>query len=646
MDVFSGDLHPENPEPSGCAALSSLLSLLPKIAGVVWTTDLELRLTALTGAGLRSLRISPSACTGKPIGILFAGPQQKPLEAHRRAAQGQSCSFHAAIEGQQIEAHVEPLLGPGGKVAGVLGVALEGTGRAAAERALRLSEQNYRLLIEDAPYAICRTSANGQILQANRAMMEMLGYEPESESALLERELPSIFVSPERFEELRGKLAGGKTVQGVETTWVGRGGNPVEVRIGGRAVRDSGGGIICLDILSEDITERKRLEARLSQAQRMQAVGQLAGGVAHDFNNLLTVIGGQIEMALNQPLEGDLRQRLEDVRQAAERAAGLTRQLLAFSRGQVLQSKILDVNPLIGQLTGLLTRLIRENIELNFLPGRDLGLVRADPNQIEQVLLNLVVNAQDAMAAGGKLTIETSAVEIRGASAAAAGGENAAPAGSLEPGQYVLISVHDTGHGMDPQTQARIFEPFFTTKKTGEGTGLGLATVYGVVQQSGGQIHVESQVGMGSTFRIYLPRAAGEETAPHEPAAGVSLGGHETILLAEDERWVRKLVAAHLAELGYRVLAASDGAEALELARAHSGSIDLLLSDLVMPRIDGRQLAGELRGADPRLKVIFVSGYAGNLAEGQDFGAQGACFLPKPFTLQLLARTVREVLDV
>ncbi len=649
--MFSGVPCSEKPEPSKCAALSSLFTLVQKIPVVVWATDLEFRFTALSGAGLASLGVSPAECAGKPIGVLFACAQgrRNAMEAHRLALQGQGSSFQVAIKDREMEAHVEPLRGTGGRLTGVVGVALHGAGRAVAERALRLSEQSYRLLIEEAPYAICRATLSGQLLEANRAMLEMLRYQPGSEADLLERDLPPIFGSAAGFEQLRAKLLEGGTVQGLETTWLDRAGNPIQVRIGGRAVRDPAGEVLYLDILSENITGRKQLEARLSQAQKMQAVGQLAGGVAHDFNNLLTVIAGQIEMVLNRPLDGETRQRLEDVREAAERATALTRQLLAFSRGQVLQSKILDVNPLIEHLMGMLARLIRENIELNFVPGPGLGMVRADPNQVEQVLMNLTVNAQDAMPDGGKLTIQTSAVETPASSPPPPGVAEAppgAPSGLPPgPGEYVLISVSDTGHGMDPETQARIFEPFFTTKKTGEGTGLGLATVYGVVRQSGGHIQVESRVGGGSTFRIFLPCATGQEPVLHEPARTACPTGRETILLAEDERWVRNLLAAHLKDLGYQVLMASDGSEALEVARGHPGGIDLLLSDLVMPRVDGRELARELRKTDPRLHVIFVSGYAGEGLAGKDFNLPGAAFLPKPFSMQLLARTIREVLD-
>jgi two-component system, cell cycle sensor histidine kinase and response regulator CckA len=630
-------------------SVNSLLGLLERIPAIVWTTDLDSCVTALGGAGLRPLGISESDCAGKSIETLFPAADSDPgsLEAHRMAIEGHSGSFLAEVRGRDLEAHVEPLIGPGNCVIGTIGVAVDGAERAVTDLALRLSEQSYRLLVEEAPYAICRATASGQLLQANRAMMEMLSFEPGAEADLLECDLPLIFGSPAAFEDLRRTLAEGDTVQGLETSWRGRGGNEIQVRVGGRAVRDRGGRLLYLDILAENITERKQLEARLAQAQKMHAIGQLAGGVAHDFNNLLTVIGGQIEMVLAGALDEEIRLRLEDVRHASDRAAALTRQLLAFSRRQVLQVKIVDINRLIERLSGMLARLIRENIELVFLPGNDLGMVRADPNQIEQVLMNLAVNAQDAMPAGGKLIITTANVKIAARRGTAAVLRAEGQPGPPEPGEYILISVHDTGQGMDPETQARIFEPFFTTKKTGEGTGLGLAMAYGVVQQSGGHIQVESHSGEGSTFHVYLPRTGVAETeeAPPVRTAVVSPTGCETILLAEDERWVRKLVATHLEELGYRVLTASDGAEALEIARSHSGAIDLLLSDLIMPRVDGRQLAQQLRQIDPRLKVIFVSGYPGHGVAGNELEFPGARFLSKPVSMETLAHAVREVLD-
>jgi CheY-like chemotaxis protein len=316
----------------------------------------------------------------------------------------------------------------------------------------------------------------------------------------------------------------------------------------------------------------------------------------------------------------------------------LTRQLLAFSRRQVLQTKVVNLNQVVQHLMGMLRRLIKENVELTFLPSRDLGYVRIDPYQIEQVLINLTVNAQDAMPGGGQLTIETRNMRIE----SAAGRRD----DDVAPGDYVLILVRDTGHGMDREVQARVFEPFFTTKKTGQGTGLGLSMAYGVVQQSGGQIRLESKSGAGTTFRIYLPRVAGAE--PETLAAfspPPTPRGSETILLAEDENSVRELIGTYLEGLGYRVLTASNGAAGVALARESPQTIHLLLSDFVMPKMGGRELAGELKKMTPGLKVIFLSGYAGHAVSTQDLELPDALFLPKPLSLDLLAKTVRDVLD-
>jgi len=332
-------------------------------------------------------------------------------------------------------------------------------------------------------------------------------------------------------------------------------------------------------------------------------------------------------------LEPDLQRQLSQVRQAAERAATLTRQLLAFSRRQVLQTKVVDLNQNISSLTGMLARLINANIELRFVPGHGLGYVRIDPNQIEQVLMNLAVNARDAMPDGGRLTIETANARI------------VSSGSGPDAGDYVSITVRDTGHGMDPETQARIFEPFFTTKPAGKGTGLGLSMAYGVVKQSGGHIKVESAPGRGSAFVIYLPRVEAPEPANHCNSTTATRGGSETILVAEDDDTVRELVSGHLSSLGYRVLTAADGLAALKAARSHHGAIDLLLTDLIMPRAGGRELAVQWRRERPAVKVIFVSGYAGHRTAARDLEIPDAWFLPKPFSLDLLAKTVRGALD-
>jgi PAS domain S-box-containing protein len=406
-----------------------------------------------------------------------------------------------------------------------------------------------------------------------------------------------------------------------------------------RPLRASEGDIVGVIGVALDITERQRLADQLRQSQKMQAVGELAGGIAHDFNNLLMVMKGHAEMLLDQlPSAGPVRHSVEQMQHAAERAEGLTRQLLAFSRRQVLQPRVLDLNEVVGGMIKMVSRVIGENIELAFLPGSNLARVKADPSQMEQVVLNLVVNARDAMPSGGRLTIETSNVEIDRAYGARHAGMAAGP--------YVMIVVSDTGSGMDAATQARIFEPFFTTKGPGKGTGLGLATVYGVVKQSGGFIWVYSEVGHGTTFKIYLPQIVAEVEKPAEvPKSPRQTTGNETILFVEDEDSVRELVREYLSAAGYRMLEASDGEQALQISSAHSGPIHLLITDVVMPHLSGRELAARLSPARPDLKVLFISGYTDDNIFRSGVLEGGMAFLQKPFNLKTLAQKVREVLD-
>ena len=393
-----------------------------------------------------------------------------------------------------------------------------------------------------------------------------------------------------------------------------------------------------------DITDRKHLADQLRQSAKLQAVGELAGGVAHDFNNLLMVVKGHAEMLTDRlakipaDLSAPARQNVEQIQQAAERATGLTRQLLAFSRMQVLQPRVLDLNDAVAGMIQMVSRVIGENIELAFLPGAKLGRVKADPSQIEQVILNLVVNARDAMPEGGRLTIETLNVDLDH--------NYVQQHAVVEPGPYVMLTVSDTGSGIDPETQARIFEPFFTTKTQGRGTGLGLATVYGVVKQSGGYIWVYSEVGQGTTFKVYLPQVPSEveKSAPEKIVAGPA-PGTETILFVEDEESVRELVSEYLRGRGYTILEASDGVQALELAEKHAGKIHLLITDVVMPRISGRELATRLTAARAGLKVLYISGYTDDSIFRHGVLEGGMSFLQKPFNLKAIAQKVREVLD-
>ncbi len=404
-------------------------------------------------------------------------------------------------------------------------------------------------------------------------------------------------------------------------------------------ITGDGGTVVRLDGIARDITEERRLEEQFRQAQKMEAVGQLAAGVAHDFNNLLTVITSYSDLLLGDLESTDPRREdLEEIRKATMGAAGLTRQLLAFSRQQVLEPKVLDLNAIVSGAGNMLQRLIGEDIRLVTVLAPDLGAVKADPGQLEQVILNLAVNARDAMPEGGKITVETANAELDAAYAA-----EHIPVG---PGAYVLFSVSDTGVGMEEETKRRIFEPFFTTKEKGKGTGLGLATVYGIVKQSGGFVWVYSEPGHGTTFKIYLPRVNEKaEVVPRGTALPPSVRGTETVLLAEDAGPLRTVVRQILKRNGYTVLEAPDGKSALDKAAEHAGPIHLLLTDVIMPEMSGRQLAERLRARRPELKVLFVSGYTDNAIVRHGILEPGIAFLQKPFSPESLARKVREVLD-
>jgi signal transduction histidine kinase/CheY-like chemotaxis protein len=392
----------------------------------------------------------------------------------------------------------------------------------------------------------------------------------------------------------------------------------------------------CAIAIFRDITEQKTLEKQLRQTQKMEAIGQLTGGIAHDFNNLLGVIIGYSEI-LEQRLPPDdpLHKDCLQIKKAGQSAASLTRQLLAFSRQQVLEPKVLDLNAIVLNVEKMLRRLIGEHIDLRTSLDPTLGNVKADQSQIEQVILNLAVNARDAMAEGGKLLIETANVDLDQ--------DYARRHRPQLPGQYVLLSVADTGKGMDAETQAHIFEPFFTTKEVGKGTGLGLSTVYGVVRQSGGHIWVYSEPGQGTTFKIYLPRVARMVQAQQAPATpGDSMRGSETILLVEDEESLRGLTRSLLEDSGYTVLEAELPEAAVEIAARHGGPIHLLLTDMVMPGMDGRALAETLSPVRPEMKVIYMSGYTGFTPSG--LADSEVAWLAKPFTRQTLLRKVREAI--
>jgi two-component system, cell cycle sensor histidine kinase and response regulator CckA len=504
-----------------------------------------------------------------------------------------------------------------------------------ARQVLSESEARYRLLVENAAYGIFRTAPDGKFLDANNALATMLGYSSPNE--LLAVNISTVYARPEAREPLIAATIANGFADGLELDWVRKDGQPLMVRLSARLIREPNGETYFEGIV-ENVTEWRALETQLRQAQKMEAVGRLAGGVAHDFNNLLMVIKGHTELLLERtaPEHPDFR-KIDQIKKAADRAAGLTRQLLAFSRMQVMQPRVMDMNITINEMGKMLPSLIGEDIELAILTKPHLAHVKADAGQMEQVILNLTVNARDAMPNGGKLLIETSNVDLD------EGYARTHP--PLVPGRYVMLAVTDTGIGMDAATQAHIFEPFFTTKEKGKGTGLGLATVYGVVKQSGGFVWVYSELGKGTSFKIYLPRVDDRAEAESEKKRKEELPcGTGTILLAEDEKEVREVAREFLHLAGYTVMEAKDGAEALELAAKHAGTIDLLVTDMVMPGIGGRELATRLSALRPGLKVIYMSGYTeyANF-KNADFELHNV-MLQKPFTRALLATAVQKIL--
>jgi PAS domain S-box-containing protein len=507
----------------------------------------------------------------------------------------------------------------------------------AAQEGLRRSEMNFRSLVTNAPYGICRCNSAGQLLDVNPALLTMLGYSSARE--LVGKHLGGLYADTHHWFELADHLHSAAPFNGLIAEWQRKDGLGMVVRVSGRAVSD-GDKRTAFELFAEDVTEHRALEQQLRQSQKMEAVGRLAGGIAHDFNNLLMVISGYSEFLLDR-LGPDpaLRGPAQEIAGASQRASSLTRQLLAFSRKQMLAPKILDLNGVVTENLKMLTRVIGEDIELVMVPAPSLGAVRADAGQIDQVIMNLAVNARDAMPSGGKLTIENSNISLDE--------DYARFHAPLRPGDYVMLSISDTGLGMDSETQSHIFEPFFTTKGP-KGTGLGLSTVYGIIKQSGGYVWVFSEPGKGTTFKIYLPRVA-ERVEPAQVVASDETAfiepGSETILLAEDEANLRYLARQFLEKQGYKVIEAADGSVAMQIAVAHQGVIHLLLTDVIMPGMNGRELAQRISEIRPQTKVLYMSGYTENVIGHNGTLDAGVRLLQKPFTLRELKSKVREVLD-
>jgi PAS domain S-box-containing protein len=493
-------------------------------------------------------------------------------------------------------------------------------------------------VVEHAPYGIYRASTTGRLLQVNPALQKMLGYALEEE--LLSRSLATeIFRHNGEHQRLVELLSRTEEVKDMEMEWKKQDETPITVRCSGRRINDENGVAAYFEVFAEDVTEKRVLERQLRTAQKMEAIGRLSGGIAHDFNNHLGVIIGYSRVLKRQLGENNpLTEHALEIEKAGQRAASLTKQLLAFSRQQVLTPAVLSLNTLASEMDRMLPRLLGENIEVSLELDPELGSVKADQGQIEQVIMNLAVNARDAMPEGGKLKIQTANVVLDQIYTRNHPGSKA--------GDYVMLGVTDTGTGMDAGTLAHMFEPFFTTKERGKGTGLGLATVYGIVKQSNGYIWVESALGKGSAFQIYLPRHEGQPAA-EELKSGIveNLRGSESILLAEDSEALRKLAQSNLESAGFRVLSAQSGEEALEIATRHASTFDLLLTDVVMPGMNGRVLAEQLLPRQPGMKVLYMSGYTDSFIAGHGVLEPGTYLLHKPFTEEVLIRKVREVLD-
>lgn len=559
---------------------------------------------------------------------LLAGQTLTGVEVRRRKRDG---------TGVIINMSATPLWDENHRVRGMIAFLTDITAHKRAEEALRAAEEKYRGIYENALEGIYQTTPDGRYVSGNPALARMLGFESPAELIQGRQDIANEeYVVPELHQEFVRLMEEQGVVTNFEYQAYRKDGKTIWVSENAHAVRDADGKILYFEGSVQDITQHRELEQQLRQMQKIEAIGRLAGGVAHDFNNILMATASYAELLYRKVPDGDPRRwYVDEIVKATNRGAALTQGLLAFSHKQVFAPKLVDLNALISQQIEMLKRLISENIELCFLPGENLGTVRADPAQLEQVTMNLVINARDAMPNGGTLTIRTGRESSR---LVPAGAENSAAS-------YVVLTVADNGCGMDADTQSHIFEPFFTTKEQGKGTGLGLSTVFGIVKQSGGRISVQSEVGQGTTFSIHLP-CVEEGIQTEEPApSSVAVAGTETILIVEDEEAVRKSAAEFLTENGYKVLQAAEGSEALKIAEQYSHPIHLLLTDVIMPHMSGRELSERIAPIHPETKVLFMSGYSNNLLSERQILDSKYVLLQKPFLLTALGRCIREILD-
>jgi two-component system cell cycle sensor histidine kinase/response regulator CckA len=624
------------PAPALSEAERRLRTIVTKAPVVFFALDANGIFTLSEGHALQKLGLQPGEVIGQSVFKLYSDHPEI-LNHVRRALSGEEFSDLNELPelGICFETHWAPIRDADGKLAGTIGVAVDVSERKRNERARQEAETLYRSLVEQlsAVTYIAELGLEGEWLFVSPQIESLLGY------AALEWLADSAnwiqHVHPDDRQIV--SAAEDATLSGnsfrAEYRMFRRDGKLLWINDSGSLVPGPDGRQLLHGVIL-DVTEQKQLQSHLSQSQRMEAVGQLASGVAHDFNNLLTIIKGYSSLLIEQNPGGPDSHAIEEIQHAAERAASLTHQLLAFSRKQTLQPRVLDLSTIVHGLEMMLRRVLTENVELVIQSVPDVGFVKADPVQMEQVLINLVVNARDAMPKGGRLTIATAPHEVTADS-----GEGEA---LIRAGSYVTLSVSDTGTGMDAATRARIFEPFFTTKEVGKGTGLGLATVYGIIKQSNGHIEVESEPGKGATFRVSLPRVEQEPVVVRKTTmAETHRRGTGTILLAEDEPLLRELGETILTQAGYRVVTAPSPEALRSFVAKYDGKIDLLLTDVVMPGMSGPELVKVVKARWPEVRVLYMSGYADDEIEDLD---RDAGFLQKPFTPSELTAKIAEVL--
>jgi PAS domain S-box-containing protein len=625
-------------------AADNYRDLLANIHEIIFTLDVDGAVTYISPPIERLTGYSPAEMIGKPFG-LFVHPQDHPLVQQNlvETLAGRPRPYEFRILDRAGAIHwcrstSQPKF-VGHRPVGLTSTIVDITEQRQTQQALREAEQKYRNIFEEAIVGIFRTTPDGRYMIVNPALAAMLGYDsPEEARNSVTDVSRELYVDPERRQEFMALVEKDGRVRSFECQIYRKNRSKMWVSVNARSVIENGR-IVAYEGTNEDITERKLLQQQLLQSQRLDAIGQLAGGIAHDFNNLLGVVLGQGELLLERiPAQDPIRRRVDQICQAAHRAVSLTAQLLAFSRQQIMHPVVLDLDGVVRNLHDMMARLIGDDIGIVHRPGDRVGRVKGDVNQIEQVLLNLAVNARDAMPQGGTLTIETSNIDIDGIAQRHSG---------ASPGQYVLLAVTDTGTGMDEGTMAQIFEPFFTTKDVSKGTGLGLATVYGIVKQSGGYISVSSEVGSGTTFSIYLPRTQEplENIVPSEVPLAQEKSNGELILLVEDSGPLRSITREILDEAGYRVLEADSAEMALQLAEKGNLPLRLVITDVVMPKMNGPALAKKLLFTYPTLQVLYVSGYTDEAIFRYGLQPGRRDFLNKPCSRDVLLARVRELLD-